>query len=191
MTFSESARRQFILRPPPAVACWAHARRKFFDAKDTTPASRRDARVRPPVYAVEDGAKTLDHDQRCGLRQKKSVPILAAIKAWLDAEQQLVLPRSPMAVAIMYTLNQWAALNCYVEQGFLNIDNSAAERAEVRGDRSKELALRQPVLAREAHIAQRLLDPLFDDVGRFCPASFISRPLSPRRIECPGYLGSV
>ncbi len=56
-------------------------------------------------------------------------PILATIKTWLDAEQRLVLPRSPMAAAIGYTLNQWAALNRYVEQGYLNIDNNAAERA--------------------------------------------------------------
>jgi hypothetical protein len=44
----------------------------------------------------------------------------------------LVLPRSPMAAAITYTLNQWDALNRYVEQGFLDIDNNAAERAMKR-----------------------------------------------------------
>jgi len=54
---------------------------------------------------------------------------LAKIKTWLDAENQLVLPRSPMAAAITYTLNQWDALRRYTEQGFLNIDNNAAERA--------------------------------------------------------------
>jgi hypothetical protein len=112
------------------VACWAHARRKFFDAKETD--GRRCAEMLEFVrqlYAVEDEAKPLDHDARRALRREKSVPILAAIKAWLDAEQQLVLPRSPMAQAITYTLNQWDALNRYVEQGWLNIDNNAAERA--------------------------------------------------------------
>jgi hypothetical protein len=81
------------------------------------------------LYAVEDEAKPLDHEQRRTLRQEKSVPILAKIKTWLDTETQLVLPRSPMAAAITYTLNQWAALCRYTEQGFLNIDNNAAERA--------------------------------------------------------------
>ena len=57
------------------------------------------------------------------------MPILDKINTWLDAESQLVLPRSPMAGAITYTLNQWAALNRYVEHGYLNIDNNAAERA--------------------------------------------------------------
>lgn len=56
------------------------------------------------------------------------MPILARIKAWLDAEGQLVLPRSPMAAAITYTLNQWEALGIYTTAGFLAIDNNWAER---------------------------------------------------------------
>jgi len=112
------------------VACWAHARRKFFDAKETD--GRRSAEMLEMVrqlYAVEDEAKPLDDEARRALRQSKCVPILAKIKAWLDTEVQLVLPRSPMAQAIQYTLNQWDALCRYAEQGFLNIDNNAAERA--------------------------------------------------------------
>jgi transposase len=62
-------------------------------------------------------------------RQEKGKPILTEIKAWLDREKDVVLPRSPMAAAIGYTLNQWDALCRYTEQGFLNIDNNAAERA--------------------------------------------------------------
>jgi transposase len=112
------------------VACWAHARRKFFEAKETD--GRRAAEMLEFVrrlYAVEDEAKALDHEKRRALRHERSVPILATIRAWLDAEIQLVLPRSPMAAAITYTLNQWDALCRYTEQGFLNVDNNAAERA--------------------------------------------------------------
>lgn len=127
------------------VACWAHARRKFFDAKESD--GRRSAQMLAmagELYAVEDEAKKRlakllkdkpeasaqeRHEVVRALRQEKSVPVLARIKAWLDAEQPLVLPRSPMAKAIGYTLNQWEALNRYVEKGFLNIDNNAAERA--------------------------------------------------------------
>ncbi|MBN2582773.1 MAG: transposase, partial [Planctomycetes bacterium] len=61
------------------------------------------------------------------LRQERSVPQLSKIKTWLDAEQRLVLPRSPMAAAIGYTLNQWQALTVYTTQGYLAIDNNAAE----------------------------------------------------------------
>lgn len=60
------------------------------------------------------------------------MPILAKIKAWLDEQISLVLPRSPMAGAIQYTLNQWEALCRYCEHGWLGIDNNAAERAMKR-----------------------------------------------------------
>ena len=122
-------------------ACWAHGRRHFFDAKDTD--ARRSAQMLSMVrelYAVEDEAGAqiaatpgVTGEQadaiRLALRQQKSVPILATIKTWLDTEQKLVLPRSPMAQAITYMLNQWDALCIYTTQGFLNIDNNAAERA--------------------------------------------------------------
>jgi hypothetical protein len=115
------------------VACWAHARRKFFEAKETD--GRRAAEMLAMVrelYAVEDAAKELDDTARRELRQAQSVPILARIRAWLDAEVQIVLPRSPMGQAIQYALNQWDALCVYATEGFLAIDNNAAERAMKR-----------------------------------------------------------
>lgn len=115
------------------VACWAHARRKFFDAKDTD--GRRAAEMLGMVqelYALEQEAKALDDDARRQLRQQKAVPILEKIRAWLEKERERVLPRSPMAQAVGYTLNQWEALCRYCEAGFLDIDNNAAERAMKR-----------------------------------------------------------
>lgn len=112
------------------VACWAHARRKFFDAKSTD--GRRSAAMLAMVgelYDVERRAKDLDEAARLDLRRRESLPILERIKAWLDDEVRVVLPRSPMAGAIRYTLNQWDALCVYTTQGFLAIDNNAAERA--------------------------------------------------------------
>ena len=115
------------------VACWCTARSKFFEAKETD--GRRAAEMLTLVrelYAVEDAAKALDDAARRELRQAQSVPILARIKAWLDAEQKIVLPRSPMGQAIGYALNQWNALCVYATEGFLAIDNNAAERAMKR-----------------------------------------------------------
>jgi len=112
------------------VACWAHARRKFFDAKTTD--AKRSAHLLALVgelYDVERRAKDLDESARLELRQHESVPVLDHIKAWLDDEAQIVLPRSPMAAAIGYARNQWDALCVYATQGFLSIDNNAAERA--------------------------------------------------------------
>jgi hypothetical protein len=112
------------------VACWAHARREFFDA--TTTDGKRSANMLAMVgelYDVERQAKDLDVSARLELRQRESTPILDRIKAWLDAEVQIVLPRGPTAGAIGYALNQWDALSIDAMHGFLSIDNNAAERA--------------------------------------------------------------
>jgi transposase len=112
------------------VACWAHARRKFYDAQDSD--EKRSMQMLALVgelYAAESEAKEADDDVRLAIRQQRSVPMLARIKAWLDAEGEAVLPRSPMGQAITYAQNQWSALMTYTTQGFLNIDNNASERS--------------------------------------------------------------
>lgn len=112
------------------VACWAHARRKFYDAQDSDEQrSTQMLALIGQLYQIERESKELSDSLRLAVRQERSVPILAKIKAWLDAEQQVVLPRSPMATAITYAQNQWTALTTYATQGFLNIDNNASERA--------------------------------------------------------------
>lgn len=111
------------------VACWAHARRKFIAAQTTDlKRSVQMLEFARQLYAVEGQGKELDDDARRALRQAQSVPILQQIKAWLDEEGQVVLPRSPIGEAFTYTLNQWDALCRYTSEGFLNIDNNAAER---------------------------------------------------------------
>jgi transposase len=114
------------------VACWAHARRKFFEALETDRhrAGQMLLLVRE-LYGVEERAKDLAEAQRLALRQAHSVPVLNKIEAWL-AEQSAcaeVLPRGLLGQAITYARNQWQALCRYTTQGFLNIDNNAAERA--------------------------------------------------------------
>jgi len=114
------------------VACWAHTRRKFHDAKESDSQLSLEmlALVRR-LYDVERQAKELelDSDQRRSLRQEQSVPVLHAIKEWLDAKRAGVLPKSPLGAAITYATNQWQALNVYVTDGDLAIDNNASERA--------------------------------------------------------------
>lgn len=69
--------------------------------------------------------------QRLALRQTQSAPILDRIEKWLDehANHPEVLPRGPLGAAMTYGRNQWSALRRCTTQGFLNIDNNAAERA--------------------------------------------------------------
>ena len=112
------------------VACWAHARRKFYDAQDSD--GKRSAEMLSLIgklFKIEREAKDLDDEARLTLRQTKSTPILEEIKTWLDTASEIVLPRSPMNKAITYAQNQWDALCVYTTKGFLAIDNNAAERA--------------------------------------------------------------
>jgi transposase len=112
------------------VACWAHARRKFYDAQDSdSPRAAEMLALIGELYTIEREAKDASDEVRLALRQQRSVPVLERIKHWLDAEQEIVLPRSPMGLAIGYAQNQWDALEVYTTQGFLAIDNNAAERA--------------------------------------------------------------
>lgn len=110
----------------------AHARRKFFEAIPTAKQIATDAVAAIGVlYDVEREAKELGltPEQRKALRQERSKPILDQMLPWLKAQKSAVLPKSPMGKAIGYALNQWTALNRYLDDGRLAIDNNAAERA--------------------------------------------------------------
>ena len=112
------------------VGCWAHARRKYHDAQSTDAANAHAALAFiGRLYEVERTAKALGPWVRKEMRQKTSAPVLEEFKAWLGEASLSVLPRSPMGEAMRYTLAQWAALNRYLEDGDLPIDNNAAERA--------------------------------------------------------------
>ena len=124
------------------VGCWAHARRKFFDVREQSPRLAHEALARiGKLYELErelkkwsaDDWQQLPREERwtkiAAVRQEHARPHLAALRTWLDAAAQQALPKSPIRQAINYALNQWDALNHYCEQGFLAIDNNAAERA--------------------------------------------------------------
>jgi transposase len=122
------------------VACWAHARRKFFEAQKTDPEGSLYALgVIRQLYAVEREAADQAKEQelsrpefealRLRLRQEKAVPLLKSFGEWLDKQAAAVLPKSPLGGAVGYARNQWAALQVYTTASFLEIDNNAAERA--------------------------------------------------------------
>jgi transposase len=111
------------------VACNAHARRKFYEARgsDALRAHQALAYYRR-LYELERAAKDFSDAQRLQMRQDLAVPILGQFHEWLEAQRPEVLPKSPMGEAIGYALNNWAALVRYTEAGFLAIDNNVAER---------------------------------------------------------------
>jgi transposase len=114
------------------VACWAHARRHFYEAQssDVMRSMVMLAYIRL-LYDVEREARdrNLRGEERRVLRQARSRPILDDIRAYLEAEQPKVLPKSPEGQAMAYALSNWAALVRYCEDGNLEIDNNGAERS--------------------------------------------------------------
>lgn len=112
------------------VGCWAHARRKFFDAQASDAARSATALgLIRALYQVEEDARELPPEQRRALRQERSVPVLKSIKDWMVSQEMDILPKSALGEAFTYARNQWTALNRYVDDGDLAIDNNAAERA--------------------------------------------------------------
>jgi transposase len=114
------------------VGCWGHARRKFDEALRTDPlrANQMLALI-AELYVIERKAQDehLDAEGVKALRQKFSKPILEEeIKPLLECWGSEVLPKSPIGKAITYAVNQWEALNRYLENGILGIDNSVSER---------------------------------------------------------------
>lgn len=112
-----------------ASCCHAHARRKFEAAKsnDPTRASRALAFYRQ-LYDIEDRAWDFSATERLALRQSESVPILKEFKTWLDEQVPKLLPKSAIAGAVRYALNQWQPLQAFTQDGNLPIDNNDTER---------------------------------------------------------------
>jgi transposase len=111
------------------VACWAHARRKFFEAIHSSP---RDVHqilewIRQ-LYDVEDRARTWTEAARTSLRQHEAEPVLDRIEAYLVQLERRALPKSVLAKAVSYAQNQWQALRRYTADGRLSIDNNVSER---------------------------------------------------------------
>jgi transposase len=111
------------------VACWAHARRKFFDARNNYP---REAHQMlewiGQSYDIEDRARELPAEARCALRCTDADPVLDQLEAYLAELASRVLPKSALAKAVNYARNQWEALRCYTTDGRLTIDNNVSER---------------------------------------------------------------
>lgn len=112
------------------VGCWAHTRRYFKEAQATSPVEASQVVVLiGELYGIERSSKSLDEAQRHSQRQQRATPVLARIHDYLRAIETQALPKSPLGQAITYALNQWEALNRYLEHGALEIDNNGAERA--------------------------------------------------------------
>jgi transposase len=113
------------------VACWAHSRRKFHDihvvhaSPTTTEALTRIG----ALYRIEEGVRGKPAEVRRAERQARSRPLLEELRHWMEGTLRSLSTKSETAGAIRYALSHWRALTRYVDDGRLEIDNSAAERS--------------------------------------------------------------
>jgi transposase len=122
---------QRLIEPCFELACWAHARRKFFDLfqASQSPVAQEALNRIAGLYAIEAEGRGLTADERQRLRAEKSRPLLSALHDWLQQTRLRTAPNTTTAKAIDYSLKRWVALTRYAETGDLPIDNNPVENS--------------------------------------------------------------
>ena len=116
------------------AACWSHARRKMWDIHERqhklagTLAHQALQRI-GKIFKVEAEIRGKPPHERASLRRKHTAPVLDDLKQWLQTTLSQVSAKSPMALAIGYSLSNWTALTRFVDDGRIEAHNNAAERA--------------------------------------------------------------
>jgi transposase len=113
------------------AACWAHARRKFHDLYQAhrSPIAKEALERIGQLYGIEQEIRGRSPAERREVRQARSRPLLEAMHVWLKAMVGKLSQKSDVAVAIRYALDRWTALRRFCEDGRIEMDNNAAERA--------------------------------------------------------------
>jgi transposase len=113
------------------VACWAHARRKFHDIHvvHASPITTEAIHRIGALYGIEEEVRGKPAELRREIRQARAKPLLDDLRSWMEKSLRQLSAKSETAGAIRYALAHWRALTRYVDDGLLEIDNSAAERA--------------------------------------------------------------
>ena len=111
-------------------ACWAHARRKVFEAQAESPAQARWLLGQIGLlYAIERKLKGKGPALRTAVREAESLMVLRRIEKMLRLKLPQHLPKSGMGTAIQYALTLWPLLLKFVEDGRVEIDNNLVENA--------------------------------------------------------------
>ena len=113
------------------LACWAHARRKFFDLQATGehPQAAEALKRIGKLYAIEEEARSMSTEERAQHRQQHSLQQLSDMHEWLIGLRVNTANGSGLARAIDYSLKRWPSLIRYAETGNLPIDNNPVENA--------------------------------------------------------------
>lgn len=115
------------------AACWAHARRKFYDIAKNSPGGFADEVLKriSELYAIEEDIRGTSVALRTTERQARAGPLIEQLKTRLDDTLRQESRKSSLAKAIHYSLSRWDALTRYIDDGLLEIDNNPIER-EIR-----------------------------------------------------------
>ncbi|MBB5058136.1 transposase [Granulicella aggregans] len=113
------------------VACWAHTRREFHEIHiaHASPITSEAIERIAALYAIEAEIRGSTPEIRKAIRQARARPLLDGMKTWLEATLAKLSRKSDTAAAIRYALSRWPALTRFTDDGQLEIDNNAAERA--------------------------------------------------------------
>jgi transposase len=120
-------------KPGPIIeaACWAHARRQFFDLArlDKSPIAIEAVERIDALFAIEREINGLTSQERLAVRHERSRPLVIALEIWLREQRAKLSGQSKIARAIAYSLTRWVALTRFLDDGRLCMSNNAAERA--------------------------------------------------------------
>jgi hypothetical protein len=116
------------------ACCWAHARRKFFEAAKLNPsdvAATRIVALIDDLFGIDAQARelNLDHAARHALRLERAKPLLEIIRGEAEAARDACLPSSTLGMAANYTLSLWRKLTRFLEYPELELSNNLAENS--------------------------------------------------------------
>ena len=165
------------------AACWAHARRKFFDAVKLNPKDQTSIQIvaqMNELFSIDAKARdeALSQIDRHLLRLEKSKPLLDQIKAAIEAARTAALPKSALAKACNYTLTLWSRLSRFLEYPELELSNNWVEnsmRPVALGRKnwihlgSKEAGPRVAAIVSIVETCRRLSLPIRDYLGSVLP----------------------
>ncbi len=113
------------------AACWAHVRRKFYDLQQAhaSPVASEALERIAALYAIEKEIRGQPAGQRQQVRNVRAKPLLGSLRQWFEMTLPKLSRKSDTTAAIRYALSRWDALVRYSDDGNIEIDNNAAERA--------------------------------------------------------------
>jgi len=117
--------------PATLAFCWAHWRRRFYEIAKAAPAPIAQQALEriAALYAIEDQIRGRSPQLRATVRQARSKPLVEALRTWLEAMLARVSGKSAIAAAIRYGLKHWDGLVRFIDDGRIEMDSNAVERA--------------------------------------------------------------